>query len=100
MKKRMMISHINAEQFTLSSVGVALAIALEKSDISKRQLAKSLNISEVRITKILAANYNPTIKTLARIANALGCELKIVMRNWEKSSRKNLSCYATGKGKN
>jgi transcriptional regulator with XRE-family HTH domain len=74
-------SHTYAEQFALASVALVLADALEQSGISQRELAKLLNVSEARVSQILGADHNLTVKMLARIANALDRELKIDMKS-------------------
>ena len=78
-------SHIYAEQFALASVALALADALEQSGISQRELAKLLDVSESRVSQILGADHNLTVKMLARIANALERELKIEMKPQEET---------------
>jgi transcriptional regulator with XRE-family HTH domain len=65
------------EEFALASVALVLADALEASGLSQRELGERLGLSEARISQILAADSNPTVRTLARIADALGVELKV-----------------------
>jgi transcriptional regulator with XRE-family HTH domain len=69
--------HAFAEQFALASLALVLADAMEASGLTQRKLASRLGVSEARISQILAADGNPTVKSLARLADALGCKLKL-----------------------
>jgi transcriptional regulator with XRE-family HTH domain len=65
------------EELAVASVALAMAEAIHNSGMSQREVAERLDVSETRISQILAATDNPTIKTLARLADVLGRELSV-----------------------
>lgn len=68
------------EEHALAQVALLLADALETSGISQRALAGRLGVTEQRVSQILGADQsNLKLTTLARLADALGCELRIAM---------------------
>lgn len=75
-----------AEQHALASLALVLADAMEASGLTQRKLASRLGLSEARISQILSADGNPTVKSLARLADALDCRLKIILATVHASS--------------
>ena len=68
------------EEKALATAALVIADAREKSGISQRALAGKLGVTEPRVSQILAADQTDMkLTTLARLADALGCELKISM---------------------
>lgn len=65
------------EETAAARVALAVAELLEQKGWTQRQLAERIGVTEGRISQLLAADSNPTMRTLARIGNALGCELEI-----------------------
>lgn len=65
------------EEFAVTTVALAMAEAIQNSGLSQREVADRLGVSEARISQILDASGNPTVKTLARLADVLGRELRI-----------------------
>jgi plasmid maintenance system antidote protein VapI len=65
-----------AEERALSMLGNELRAAISRAGLTRRQFADLLGVTEARVSQILAGN-SLTIRSLARIANALGCELEI-----------------------
>lgn len=65
-----------AEELALSQLGNELRAAISRAGLTRRQFADLLDVTEARVSQILAGN-SLTIRSLARIANALGCELRI-----------------------
>lgn len=53
-----------------------ISIRNEKN-ITQKKLSELTGITQSDISKIENGNANPSIKTLKRIATALGCELKL-----------------------
>ena len=58
-------------------------VMLDKN-INQSQLASKLNISKARISQILNSDGNLTIKLLARISEALDCNIKLDIKDAEK----------------
>lgn len=69
--------HAFVEEFALARVALRLADAIERSGKSQREIAKELGLTEARISQILNLKGNPTVKSLARIADAIGTELDV-----------------------
>jgi transcriptional regulator with XRE-family HTH domain len=65
------------EELALARVAVRLADAIERSNKSQREIADALDITEARISQIVNLKGNPTVSSLARLADVLGCELDI-----------------------
>lgn len=79
-----------AEARALAHVALRLGGLLRVASVSQRDLAGRLGLTEARISQILSANSNPTIRTLARIADALGFTLRITF-----VANDNASCAAS-----
>lgn len=65
------------EEFAVTTIALAISEAIKNSGISQRELAERLGLSEARVSQIVNATGNPTIKSLARLADVLGRELRI-----------------------
>jgi len=68
------------EELALARISIRLGDALRDSGRTQRELADELGISEARVSQIFAVEGNPTVKTLVRIADGLGCEFDVVIR--------------------
>jgi transcriptional regulator with XRE-family HTH domain len=79
MKNKMSVAERRAfvEEFAVTGVALAMAEAIQNSGMSQREVARRLGVSEARISQILGATGNPTIKTLARLADVLERELRV-----------------------
>ena len=53
---------------------------MQKTGLSRAELAQKLGVSKPFVTKLLNGNPNMTIKTMVSIAHALECEMKMVLR--------------------
>jgi transcriptional regulator with XRE-family HTH domain len=51
--------------------------ALRRQKLTQRELARRAGVTEAAISHILSATGNPTVRTLARIADAMNCQLRI-----------------------
>lgn len=61
----------------------AVAAELERSGISRTELAKRLGTTPAYVTKILRGRTNFTLATMVRLARALGVELSIKLGSSE-----------------
>lgn len=61
-----------AEEHAMAHVGELIANLLEKSGMTRTQLAEKLELSRGRITQILDGDANLTLGTIARVLNAFG----------------------------
>lgn len=48
---------------------------LKELGLKRKDLARLLNVSPAAVSKLLTENSNMTLKTMAKIATALGCEI-------------------------
>lgn len=48
---------------------------LKELGLKRKDLAQLLNVSPAAVSKLLTENSNMTLKTMAKIATALGCEI-------------------------
>jgi transcriptional regulator with XRE-family HTH domain len=53
---------------------------LAKRKLSKRQFAKRLGIDYSGVFQFFRPGYNPTLKTLTRWAQALGCKVRDLIK--------------------
>ena len=67
------------EEKLLLDVADRIIEEMDRSDISRVELAKRLGVSPAYITKILRGHANLTIESLAKIAFALGKKWECVM---------------------
>lgn len=81
---------------------IARAVALKvlayrtKHALSQRSLAKQLSMTQPQLARIEAGEHNPTIDTLARLAQTLDTEFAIAIHPHQRSP-KLLSARARGK---
>ena len=55
----------------------AMIDARERQGMTQKELSARTGIAQADISKLENGNANPSIKTLKRLASALGCRLKI-----------------------
>ena len=69
----------NAAEALVVSVQLALQRAMSANCVSQKQLAERLGLSPARISQILSADgANLTLKTIGRVASAIGEEFEFV----------------------
>lgn len=54
---------------------------LKELGLKRKDLARLLNVSPAAVSKLLTENSNMTLKTMAKIATALGCEISLFHLN-------------------
>lgn len=64
-------------QAVQQQIGRLIKLNRETNGWSQAQLAEKMDVSQDRIARIEAGNYNLTIETLCRVANAFGRPLDI-----------------------
>ena len=72
------INYMNEDEI-LKVFGFNVKILRMKKRMTQFQLAEMLNVHEKHICKIETGKQNVTLKTLNRIANALGVEVSILL---------------------
>lgn len=65
-----------AEQHLLTAAARGLTDALTQSGLSQQEVAVRLGVSQPRVSQVLGAK-NLTVRSIARIANALGYQVKL-----------------------
>lgn len=69
------------------STQVALQKAMNRSGVTNKELAERLGMSPARVSQVFSSNGpNLTLKTIARIAHALGEDFEFINRRDIKSS--------------
>ena len=61
----------------LLQLGEDICLLMEQQGLSRTQLAERMGVSPAYITKILSGNPNLTIKSLLKLADAMGKELML-----------------------
>jgi len=64
----------------LKRLGHNIKTIRESKGISQQQLAAECNFEKSNMSRIEAGNTNPTIYTLNKIANAMGIEIKDLLK--------------------
>lgn len=67
------------QQLLVATVALQLAAAMQEANVTPEQLAKRLKMRTATITKLLSADGNPTLKMLARVFDALDCEMRVAL---------------------
>lgn len=57
--------------------GALAHVMLADEGISQRELAQRMGVSEARVSQMLAEDCNPTVRTLVRMAHALGRRFRV-----------------------
>lgn len=71
---------------TVDSIINTLDIALERSNLTKAELARKLDIEASNIRRVFMGSNNPTIHTIADLAFVLDYELVLVPKTKKSSS--------------
>jgi transcriptional regulator with XRE-family HTH domain len=64
----------------------ALFNAMDEQGVSRAELARRLGTSQAYVTRVLRGNANFTLKTMNKLAFALGLELEVVLRPQARST--------------
>lgn len=74
---------IEAEENLLIDLQFLIQELLNEKGISRSDLAKRTGISKARLSQILSSEANPTVKTFARLAHALGARICVAKNRVE-----------------
>ena len=81
----------------LLSVGARILDTLKSLDMTQRRLAEELDVEDSYLSRVVNADSNLTIETIARIEIALATELvtvpEFMMENSQRKSAKLLACF-------
>ena len=66
-----------AEETAMAQTALAVADLLANTNTTQRELAERVGVSQARISQILCADSNPTVRTMARIGYAMGRRMVI-----------------------
>lgn len=67
------------EQGTLMDAAVELMLAREAANLSQEQLAEKSGVSRITISRIETGRISPSVKTLNRLARAMGKRVALVL---------------------
>lgn len=65
----------NTRSFSAKSESLRIAIQVAKKGMSTEKFANKHGLERKTLNRILAGNYNPTLKTICDIEQAIGKEL-------------------------
>jgi len=68
------------ETVTAQAVGEALARARKQAGLKAKEVAQTLEVSGPRVAQVESSDSNLTLSTLLEHAQAVGCEVEIVLR--------------------
>ena len=68
------------EEGAIMAFTEALAIVMDDQRITRTELARRLGTSQAYVTRLLSGNANFTLRTMAKLAYALGMELDVGLR--------------------
>ena len=70
------VDFVEAEEDLLIDFQFLVQDVLNSKGVSKSELAKRTGISKARLSQILSAEANPSVKTFARLFHALGVKVE------------------------
>lgn len=70
-------SEVQSSQYTAAILACRIAEAMKAGKVSQRTLARRMGVSEGRVSQLLSADANPTLRSLCRMAHALGMRLDV-----------------------
>ncbi len=78
-----------AQEYLIASIAQRVWEVMERKGISRAQLAEALGKSRPFISQVLSGSKNLTLRTVADLADALGCEVEVNLRSnsggdWEE----------------
>jgi transcriptional regulator with XRE-family HTH domain len=71
---------IEAERRLVRAYVSTIRQHLAQEGMSQRELANRMGVDEPRIAQILNPHKNPTLRTVAQVAEALGLEARVELR--------------------
>ncbi|MBR2208471.1 MAG: helix-turn-helix transcriptional regulator [Synergistaceae bacterium] len=84
MKKILTNSKIALKDTTIE----AFIRARKKSGMTQKEISEKAGIAQPDISKLESGNANPSVRTLQRLANAIGMELEIKFQPIRKKENK------------
>jgi len=75
---------IAAEENLLIDFQFLLQELISSKNVSRTELAELAGLSKARLSQIFSAEANPTVKTMARLAHAMGERIDISRKKEEK----------------
>ena len=79
-------SRIVAEQTAILAFTEEMLRRMEEIKLTKTELARRLEVEPAFVSKLIGGENNFTIKTMVRIARALGSRVKFSLRPPERTS--------------
>ena len=76
----------------LLDVQCALCEAMDDSGVTRAELARRLDKTPGFITQILSSGRNLTLKTIADVADAIGCSVKVTMKAPDEAQERRTRC--------
>lgn len=70
---------LEADETALAETIYTLTDAMERTGVRRTDLADQLGVSRAYVTQALSGKYNLTIRTVAKLADALGYRVRITL---------------------
>ncbi|AZT91266.1 XRE family transcriptional regulator [Caldicellulosiruptor changbaiensis] len=91
--------YVNEEDkkyFELDDILVNIALSLInyriKNNLTQKELAQKLGMTQAMVSKLESGEYNPTVKMLYEISKALGLEFKVELREKTEPMEQWIEC--------
>ena len=78
------INSLSQEDKTLIELTALLASIRKDKNITQKELAEKVHVSQAQIARVENYSYAPTLKTITKIANGLDLELTFIDRSTNK----------------
>lgn len=78
------ISSISQEDKNLIELTALLASIRREKNITQKELAEKVQVSQAQIARVESFSYAPTLKTITKIANGLDLELTFIDKTTKK----------------
>ena len=75
------INSLSQEDKTLIELTALLASIRKDKNITQKELAEKVHVSQAQIARVENYSYAPTLKTITKIANGLDLELTFIDRS-------------------
>lgn len=75
------INSLSQEDKTLIELTALLASIRKDKNITQKELAEKVHVSQAQIARVENYSYAPTLKTITKIANGLDLELAFIDRS-------------------
>jgi transcriptional regulator with XRE-family HTH domain len=88
------VARYEAEQDAVMDAQFLIQDLLDERKLNRREAARLLGVSPARLSQLMRADANPTIRTLAGILQVLGGTLSVARKNDRIATHTDMRCIA------